>query len=677
MRPRSEVALAVSLLGVLVLLAAWLGRRPAPDTDERPSTFSVAPGGSRGLLDAVKRLGIPVRRFRERAGALSGIAGEAGVVLVILAPSAEFSAPERSAVLAFAEDADLLLAGRNAQSLMRCFGYRVNRRILDSAAVAPPGLGPGPRAPWVRATLSGTGQRVVVDSSRASDVDRVSCVVPPLAGVDTLLLSTRGRPVALRLRRADRPREVVLVADEELFRNRALRRTEAGPFVLGLFAGRYQRVVFEEYHHGHGAAGSLSALTIDWSRRSPWGRLVWQAAVVGLLALVFGAVRFGPPRPGIPRGRLAGLAHPPRRHHSESSRPGGAWAARFAHQARTAVIERAPGRECRGGCVGGSEALTQDEVDRHAETAGRVLGELGKVVLGQDAALRETLLALLARGHVLLEGPPGTAKTLLIRALNEALGLSFRRIQFTPDLMPSDVTGVSMLTGPGSFGFRPGPLFADLVLADEINRAPAKTQAALLEAMEERSVTVDGERHGLSAAFTVFATQNPIEFEGTYPLPEAELDRFMLKCTLDYPDAATEEAVLNQVLGGFESAEAASFGITRVLDAAGLVALREAVRRVRVEPALTGYITALVRSTRGAPALSLGASPRASVALLKLSQAAALVDGREYVVPDDVKALATPVLRHRVILAPELELEGVTADAALATLIERVEAPRA
>jgi MoxR-like ATPase len=326
--------------------------------------------------------------------------------------------------------------------------------------------------------------------------------------------------------------------------------------------------------------------------------------------------------------------------------------------------------------VGGLEALTQEEVDRHAGTAGRVLGELGKVVLGQDAALRETLLALLARGHVLLEGPPGTAKTLLIRALNEALGLSFRRIQFTPDLMPSDLTGVSLLTGPGSFGFRPGPLFADLVLADEINRAPAKTQAALLEAMEERSVTVDGERHAMSAAFTVFATQNPIEFEGTYPLPEAELDRFMLKCSLDYPDAATEEGVLQRVLGGFESAEAASFGIARVLDAAGLVALRSAVRRVRVEPALTGYITALVRSTRGAPALSLGASPRASVALLKLSQAAALVDGREYVVPDDVKALAIPVLRHRVILAPELELEGVTADAALQTLIERVEAPR-
>jgi MoxR-like ATPase len=298
------------------------------------------------------------------------------------------------------------------------------------------------------------------------------------------------------------------------------------------------------------------------------------------------------------------------------------------------------------------------------------------VVLGQEAVIRETLLALLARGHVLLEGPPGTAKTLLVRALNQALGLEFRRIQFTPDLMPSDITGVSVLTGQGTFAFRPGPLFADLVLADEINRAPAKTQAALLEAMEERSVTVDGVRHPLSASFTVFATQNPIEFEGTYPLPEAQLDRFMLKSILGYPESAVEEGVLHRVLSGFESSDAASFGISRVLDRDGLAGLRDAVRRVRVEPVLTGYITALVRATRGAPALTLGASPRASVALLKLSQAAALLDGREYVVPDDVKGLAVAVLRHRVILAPELELEGVTPDAALQTLIERVEAPR-
>jgi len=298
------------------------------------------------------------------------------------------------------------------------------------------------------------------------------------------------------------------------------------------------------------------------------------------------------------------------------------------------------------------------------------------VVLGQGVVLREALLALLARGHVLLEGPPGTAKTLLVRALNEALGLSFRRIQFTPDLMPSDITGISMLTGQGSFTFRPGPLFADLVLADEINRAPAKTQAALLEAMQEWSVTVDGERHALTPSFTVFATQNPIEFEGTYPLPEAELDRFMLKSTLGYPDSATEDALLQAVLGGFEAAEPKSFGISRVLDAAGLAELREGVRRVRVEPSLTAYITGIVRATRDAPALTMGASPRASVALLKLAQASALVDGREYVVPDDVKGLAPAVLRHRVVVAPELELEGVTADVALRTIIDRVEAPR-
>jgi len=326
--------------------------------------------------------------------------------------------------------------------------------------------------------------------------------------------------------------------------------------------------------------------------------------------------------------------------------------------------------------VAGPQTLSAEAVRAHAESGRRVLAELGRVVLGQDAVLREALLALLARGHVLLEGPPGTAKTLLVRALNESLGLEFRRVQFTPDLMPSDITGISLLTGPGEFGFRPGPLFADLVLADEINRAPAKTQAALLEAMEERGVTVDGIRHPMSPSFTVFATQNPIEFEGTYPLPEAELDRFLLKSTLGYPDAGTESGVLERVLGGFEASESASFGITQVLDAAGLATLRAAVRRVRVQPSLVQYITALVRATRDAPALTLGASPRASVALLKLAQAAALLDGRDYVIPDDAKALAPAVLRHRVIVAPELELEGVTADAALKSVIERVEAPR-
>ena len=320
--------------------------------------------------------------------------------------------------------------------------------------------------------------------------------------------------------------------------------------------------------------------------------------------------------------------------------------------------------------------LAAEEAVAHAAAAARLVEALEHVVLGQPAAVRETVAALLARGHVLLEGVPGTAKTLLVRALGLALGLEFRRIQFTPDLMPSDITGVSMLASPGGFTFRPGPIFGDLVLGDEINRAPAKTQAALLEAMQERHVTVDGTSHALPESFTVFATQNPIEFEGTYPLPEAELDRFLVKVLIGYPEERVEQGILDRVLGGFEADLPPSYGIWRVTDGAGLRLLRDAARRVRVEPTLVGYITAIVRATRSAPVLTLGASPRGSVALLKIAQAAALLDGRTYVVPDDVKELAPAVLRHRVSVAPELELEGVTADTALRGIIEKIEAPR-
>jgi len=299
------------------------------------------------------------------------------------------------------------------------------------------------------------------------------------------------------------------------------------------------------------------------------------------------------------------------------------------------------------------------------------------VVLGQEAATLEVLVCLLARGHILLEGVPGTAKTLLVRTLALALDVRFVRIQFTPDLMPADITGITLLTGAQQFSFRPGPVFADLVLADEINRAPAKTQAALLEAMQERTVTVDGQSHPLSPTFTVFATQNPIEFEGTYPLPEAELDRFMAKVQIGYPTAEVEQGILTRYVEGFEADRTDTYGISSLINADGLEQLRQAVDTVRVEPRITAYITAIVRATREAASLTLGASPRAGVSLFKAARAAAFLDGRDYVIPDDVKRLAPSILRHRVSVAPELELEGVTADQALKAILDRIEAPTA
>jgi MoxR-like ATPase len=304
-----------------------------------------------------------------------------------------------------------------------------------------------------------------------------------------------------------------------------------------------------------------------------------------------------------------------------------------------------------------------------------ILSAVRRVVLGQDEATRDCLVALLARGHVLLEGVPGTAKTLLVRTLTRALNVGYVRIQFTPDLMPSDITGISVLTGGHEFVFRPGPIFHDLVLADEVNRAPAKTQAALLEAMQERTVTVDGTTHSLSKTFAVFATQNPIEFEGTYPLPEAELDRFMLKTTMSYPSEESEHGILGKYLEGFEADLPDTYNVTPVVDGDGLEALREAARAVRVEPQITRYITAIVRATREAASLTLGASPRGGIALLKTTRALALLEGRDFVIPDDVKTLAPAVLRHRVTVAPELELEGVTSDRALGAILDQIEAP--
>ncbi len=323
------------------------------------------------------------------------------------------------------------------------------------------------------------------------------------------------------------------------------------------------------------------------------------------------------------------------------------------------------------------EALTPDEAARAGDVARAVLDEVAHVIVGQRDVVTQMLLALLAGGHALLEGVPGTAKTLAIVALARSLDAAFRRVQFTPDLMPADLTGVTVLDETQRrFAFRPGPIFADVVLADEINRAPAKTQAALLEAMQERQVTVDGMTHALPPAFTVFASQNPIDSEGTYPLPEAQLDRFLLKITVGYPDAADEVGILDRYAGGFDATEPATFDVRPVLTLDDLAALRAAVRRVTVTPPLRAYIVELVRRTRTEPSLALGASPRAAVALFRAAQAQAVLSGRDYVVPDDVKGVAPAVLRHRVVLTADAEVEGAVADERVAAVVGAVEAPR-
>jgi MoxR-like ATPase len=310
------------------------------------------------------------------------------------------------------------------------------------------------------------------------------------------------------------------------------------------------------------------------------------------------------------------------------------------------------------------------------DRAQAVLEGLGGVVLGQEEVLRHMMVALLAGGHALMEGVPGTAKTLSIRSLAMALELRFGRVQFTPDLMPTDLVGVNMLDElKREFVYHPGPIFTDLLLADEINRAPAKTQAALLEAMAERQVTVDGRTRPLPPAFTVFASQNPVEYEGTYPLPEAQLDRFLLKIVIDYPSAAAERSILDRYADGFSADRSDSYGLSPMMSAAELAELRRAVATVHVEPSVRDYITHIVRATREEPTLALGASPRASVALFLASRAEALLAGRDFVTPDDVKALALPVLRHRVTLTPEAEVEGRTVDERLSRLLQTLPAP--
>ncbi|GAB7304477.1 AAA family ATPase [Clavibacter michiganensis] len=302
--------------------------------------------------------------------------------------------------------------------------------------------------------------------------------------------------------------------------------------------------------------------------------------------------------------------------------------------------------------------------------------EVGKAVVGQDGAVTGMIIALLARGHVLLAGVPGVAKTLLVRALSEALRLDTARVQFTPDLMPGDITGSLVYDSrEGAFSFRRGPVFTSILLADEINRTPPKTQSALLEAMEERQVTVDGESHALPDPFLVAATQNPVEYEGTYTLPEAQLDRFLLKLVLDLPEREAEVEVLRRHSTGFDPRDLRAVGVQPVLDADGLRRAQAAVREVRVGADVLAYMVDLARATRRSPSVQLGVSPRGSTSLLAASRAWAWLSGFDAVTPDHVQEMVLPVLRHRIALRPEAELEGVSVDAVLRGVMAQVQVP--
>jgi MoxR-like ATPase len=315
-------------------------------------------------------------------------------------------------------------------------------------------------------------------------------------------------------------------------------------------------------------------------------------------------------------------------------------------------------------------------VENLARLSAQIRTELSKVIVGQQEVVDQLLIVLVCGGHALLEGVPGLAKTLTVKTLARICGLGFQRIQCTADLMPADIIGTSVFNlATSSFSLHRGPIFTDLLLVDEINRTTARTQAALLEAMEERQATIDGVRHSLGPNFTVFATQNPIEFEGTYPLPEAQLDRFLLKIRIAYPSAEEETAILKRY-EDISDPHMLEQTPLEPIEPALLAAARAEVARVRVEPALYQYIVSVIRRTRDWPALSLGASPRAAIGLFFVARALAGMEGRDFLIPDDIKAAAPAVLRHRMLLKPEADLEGLSADSVIAEILAAVEVPR-
>jgi MoxR-like ATPase len=310
------------------------------------------------------------------------------------------------------------------------------------------------------------------------------------------------------------------------------------------------------------------------------------------------------------------------------------------------------------------------------QLAQHVRQEMSRVVVGQQDLKTECLIALLCEGHALLEGVPGIAKTLAVKTLSRLLRLEFQRVQCTSDLMPADIIGTNVLNlASSTFQLHPGPVFTHLLLVDEVNRMPPRTQAALLECMQERQVTIDGTRHDLSPFFTVFATQNPIDFEGTYPLPEAQLDRFLVKIRVPYPEIQDEIQLLSNVQNGFDAHDLDALNLSPI-DPELLQRSRREMKTVRVQESLFTYVVQLVRRTRDWPALSLGASPRAAVNLMVFAKAVAALDGREYLIPDDVKQAALPVLRHRIVVRPEADLEGITPDQVIQDVVRTVQVPK-
>ena len=325
-----------------------------------------------------------------------------------------------------------------------------------------------------------------------------------------------------------------------------------------------------------------------------------------------------------------------------------------------------------------SSSIPADRLQQAIDIVTRMRAEIRRAVVGQAAVVEQVLACCLAGGHVLIEGVPGLGKTLLVKAMAKTFSGEFSRIQFTPDLMPADVMGHAVFDMRNqSFSVRKGPVFTHLLLADEINRAPAKTQSSLLEVMQERQVTIEGESHPLQAPFMVLATQNPLENEGTYPLPEAQLDRFLIKVRIDYPSAAEEEELVRQVTKNRVGDGLDVGAVATLVKPETVVVLQQIVSMIRVDDAVSSYAVRLVRATRDWPGIAIGAGPRGSIALLRVARAMALLAGRDFVIPDDIKSAALPVLRHRVAISPESELDGLTSDDLLRGLIEQTVAPRA